>query len=89
MAERLARGQGAIGKVTSSSSAFTIFTRHGWYWGGFYVGERDYMHFNVYTIGGKDDPLERPYVVNALQTCRAALTKRRGRKIKRSALLRG
>ena len=58
---------GATGKVTSSSSAFAIFTRNGWYWGGFYVGERDYMHFNVYTIGGKDNPLERPYVVNALQ----------------------
>ena len=58
---------GALGKVTTTSSAFAIFTRHGWFWGGFYVGERNYMHFNVSTIGGKNNPLERPYVVNALQ----------------------
>jgi len=58
---------GATGKVTTGSTAFAIFTRHGWIWGGLYTGERDYMHFNVIAIGGKGNPLERPYVVNSLQ----------------------
>jgi hypothetical protein len=57
----------AIGKITTSSSAFAIFTRHGWIWGGLYTGERDYMHFNVIAIGGRGNPLERPYVVDSLQ----------------------
>ena len=72
---------GSIGKVTTDSSAFTIFSRHGWYWGGFYVGERDYMHFNVYTIGGKANPLERPYVVNALQYVPGGAYEASGQKI--------
>ena len=55
------------GKITSQSDALRIFARYGWTWGGFYVGERDFMHFTKLTIGGTGDPLARPYVVNSLQ----------------------
>lgn len=55
------------GKVTLSSAAFKIFSRYGWYWGGLYAGESDYMHFNKVIVGESRNPLERPYVVNSLQ----------------------
>lgn len=55
------------GKITTASAAFKIFTRHGWYWGGLYVGESDYMHFNKVIVGDSRNPLERPYLVNSLQ----------------------
>jgi hypothetical protein len=53
------------GKASPSTEAFRIFTRHGWAWGGFYVGEPDYMHFYKLTVGG-GNPLERHYVVNSM-----------------------
>jgi len=55
------------GKVSPNSEAFRIFARHGWAWGGFYIGEPDYMHFYKFTVGGGPNPLERPYVATELQ----------------------
>jgi hypothetical protein len=55
------------GKILSGNEAFQIFARHGWAWGGFYVGEPDYMHFYKATIGGGGNPLERPYVATELK----------------------
>jgi hypothetical protein len=55
------------GKISPTSEAFRIFARHGWAWGGFYVGEPDYMHFYKLTYGGSGNVLERPYVATGLQ----------------------
>ncbi|HEX3985101.1 MAG TPA: M15 family metallopeptidase [Acidobacteriaceae bacterium] len=58
---------GGKGKISPNTAAFRIFARHGWAWGGFYVGEPDLMHFYKFTIGGPGDPLQRPYVVTGLK----------------------
>lgn len=55
------------GKLSPGSEAFRIFSRHGWAWGGFYMGEPDYMHFYKLTYGGSGNVLERPYVATGLQ----------------------
>ena len=55
------------GKITWDSPALLIFARHGWSWGGFFHGEKDYMHFTKVAVGGSHDLLARPYVVNQLQ----------------------
>jgi hypothetical protein len=54
------------GKISSSSDAFRIFTRHGWGWGGFFAGEPDLMHFTKLTFGPPANPADRPYVINGL-----------------------
>lgn len=56
---KLAPRDGAKGKLSPDTEAFRIFARHGWAWGGFYVGEPDLMHFYKFTIGGTGSPLER------------------------------
>jgi hypothetical protein len=53
------------GKTSPGTEAFRIFARHGWAWGGFYVGEPDYMHFYKLTVGN-GNPLERHYVVKSM-----------------------
>lgn len=58
---------GGHGKVSPNTDAFRIFARHGWAWGGFYVGEPDYMHFYKVTYGGSGNVIERPYVATGLQ----------------------
>jgi hypothetical protein len=63
----LAPRNNAKGKVFPGSAAFNIFAKHGWAWGGFYVGEPDYMHFYKLTVGGTGNVLERPYVATGLQ----------------------
>jgi D-alanyl-D-alanine carboxypeptidase len=55
------------GKVFPNSPAFNVFASHGWAWGGFYVGEPDYMHFYKLTVGGSGNVLERPYAATGLQ----------------------
>ena len=55
------------GKISPKTEAFQVFTRHGWAWGGFYVGEPDLMHFYKFTLGGAGNPLERPYAATGLQ----------------------
>ena len=57
----------ARGKVSPTSEVFRVFARHGWAWGGFYVGEPDYMHFYKLTYGGTGNVLERPYAATGLQ----------------------
>jgi hypothetical protein len=54
------------GKISPSSGAFRIFTRHGWGWGGFFAGEPDLMHFTKLTFGPPANPADRPYVINGL-----------------------
>lgn len=58
---------GGKGKVSPNTDAFRIFARHGWAWGGFYVGEPDYMHFYKLTYGGSGNVLERPYAATGLE----------------------
>lgn len=58
---------GGKGKISPDTEAFRIFARHGWAWGGFYVGEPDLMHFYKETYGGTGNVLERPYVVTGFQ----------------------
>ncbi len=58
---------GGKGKIAPDTEAFQIFSRHGWAWGGFYVGEPDLMHFYKLTYGGSGNVLERPYVATGLQ----------------------
>lgn len=53
------------GKISARTKVLSIFARHGWAWGGFYDGGPDYMHFYKLTVG-KGSPLERHYVVNAM-----------------------
>jgi hypothetical protein len=63
----LAPRDNAKGKIVPGNPAFNIFASHGWAWGGFYVGEPDYMHFYKLTVGGTNNVLERPYVATGLQ----------------------
>jgi hypothetical protein len=67
VSETLAPRDGGRGKVAPNTEAFRIFARHGWAWGGFYVGEPDYMHFYKLTIGGTGNVLERPYAATGLE----------------------
>ena len=55
-----ARNTAVPGLLTSTSVAVGIFMAHGWAWGGVGSEHPDYMHFGKVTIGGEDDPLQRP-----------------------------
>lgn len=66
-AARYALRDRGSGKISPTSEAFQVFARHGWAWGGFYVGEPDYMHFYKLTYGGNGNVLERPYAATGLQ----------------------
>jgi hypothetical protein len=61
----MAPRDGGKGKASPSTEALRIFASHGWAWGGFYIGEPDYMHFYKLTVGA-GNPLERHYVVNRM-----------------------
>ncbi len=61
------RDREAPGLITTRSAAFTIFTRHGWLWGGLFRDEPDYMHFEKATVGAHPNPADAPYQVEALR----------------------
>lgn len=55
------------GKFAPQGTAFRIFARYGWAWGGFDPGVPDYMHFLKVSYAGGENPLERPYVASSIQ----------------------
>ena len=61
------RDREAPGLITTRSAAFTIFTRHGWLWGGLFRDEPDYMHFEKATVGAHPNRADAPYQAQALR----------------------
>jgi hypothetical protein len=66
-AAMLAPRDGGRGKVSPKTDVFRIFAHHGWAWGGFFVGDPDYMHFYKIMAPPGGNPLERPYAATGLE----------------------